>query len=284
MSLDLFNSVPTGAIETLFDEQNQPLFKRADLGRYLGIKKIRDSFIDFPAHFCRTRETLDGTTSTGTTGVLGRLRNPHDVFVNLDGALEIVIRSRKPKAVELAKWLTRKGVEKVVEEHKLAIEVKEQQLEEKNSELALLNDDLLESQDEVRQLEFNNIGLQGEIRAKDQQIAQLQERNVPHAKNLKLDNVIMIFRKHSTEREDDLFDYPYYIARIQRKKIPKKRRWFRDNYPNSEEIVVIDNPNGIHAFNRFEEKGHVERFQCHFKLLDLTRDDLYDLGVPALED
>ena len=29
MSLELFNEVPAGAIETLFDEQIQPLFKRA---------------------------------------------------------------------------------------------------------------------------------------------------------------------------------------------------------------------------------------------------------------
>ena len=37
MSLELFHKVPTGAIKRLFDEQNQPLFKRADLGKYLGI-------------------------------------------------------------------------------------------------------------------------------------------------------------------------------------------------------------------------------------------------------
>ena len=36
MSLELFHKVPVGAIETLFDEQNQPLFKRADLRKYLG--------------------------------------------------------------------------------------------------------------------------------------------------------------------------------------------------------------------------------------------------------
>ena len=40
MSLGLFNSVPAGVIETLFDDQNQPWFKRADLGRYLGILDI----------------------------------------------------------------------------------------------------------------------------------------------------------------------------------------------------------------------------------------------------
>ena len=37
MGLELFHKVPAGANETLFDEENQPLFKRADLGKYLGI-------------------------------------------------------------------------------------------------------------------------------------------------------------------------------------------------------------------------------------------------------
>ena len=39
--------MPAGAIETFFDEQNQPLFKRVDLGKYLGIKNIRDNFKEF---------------------------------------------------------------------------------------------------------------------------------------------------------------------------------------------------------------------------------------------
>ena len=33
MSLELFQEVPAGAIDTLFDDQNQPLFKRSDLGK-----------------------------------------------------------------------------------------------------------------------------------------------------------------------------------------------------------------------------------------------------------
>ena len=33
----------------------------------------------------------------------------------------------------------------------------------------------------------------------------------------------------------------------------------------------LDNANDIHAFNRFEEKGYVERFQCHFRLFDIWR-------------
>jgi len=54
-------------------------------------------------------------------------------------------------------------------------------IEEEDTQLALLNDDLTEPQELVRQLEYNNTGLQREIRAKDQEIARLHERVVPHA-------------------------------------------------------------------------------------------------------
>ena len=209
-------------------------------------------------------------------------QNDHDAFVDLEAALEIVVRSRKPKAVELTKWLTRKGVEKVVEGHQKAID-------EKDMQIALLDDDLTESQEHARQLEFSNTGLQGEIRAKDQEIArrqseitELRQRYVNHCRDPRKDNVVMITRKH--EPDDKHFEYPYYISRIQRRAISTKRRWLLNQFSDSEEIVVIDNPNSVHVFNRFEEEGHVERYGCHFKLVDLTREDLYDLGVPAIQE
>ena len=43
---------------------------------------------------------------------LGRTENSHDIFFNLDGAIEIAVRSKKTKAVVLVKWLSKKGVEK----------------------------------------------------------------------------------------------------------------------------------------------------------------------------
>ena len=43
MSLALFNAVPAGAIETLFDDQNQPWFKRAHVGKFLEITDIKPS-------------------------------------------------------------------------------------------------------------------------------------------------------------------------------------------------------------------------------------------------
>ena len=60
MSLELFHEVPAGATEMLFDVQNQPLFKRADLGKYLGIEDIRHNFRDFLLHYNHLRLDLEG--------------------------------------------------------------------------------------------------------------------------------------------------------------------------------------------------------------------------------
>ena len=48
--------------------------------------------------------------------------------------------------------------------------------------------------------------------------------------------------------------------------------------------MEIDNPNSIHSFNRFEEEGHAEQKYKHFRLIDLTREELYAMGVPVIPD
>ena len=59
MSLEFFHKVLAGAIEMLFNEQNQPLFKRADLGKYLGIEDMKHNLKDFPSHCTRPRSETE---------------------------------------------------------------------------------------------------------------------------------------------------------------------------------------------------------------------------------
>ena len=75
-----------------------------------------------------------------------------------------------------------------------------------------------------------------------------------------------------------------YAARIQRRNRYVKLRRFDQHFSNHEVSVEIDNPNSIHAFNRFEEEGHADRENNHFRLMDLTREHLYAMGVPAILD
>ena len=69
----------------------------------------------------------------------------------------------------------------------------------------------------------------------------------------------MITEKNTAPEEDDFYEYAYYIGRIKQWFITTKRRWFKAQYPHHRFIIEeLDNANSIHAFNRFEEKGHVE--------------------------
>ena len=39
---------------------------------------------------------------------------------------------------------------------------------------------------------------------------------------------------------------------------------------------------GIQFYSIVFEKGYVERFQCHFRLVDILHDALYALAIPAI--
>ena len=73
----------------------------------------------------------------------------------------------------------------------------QQAIEEKDAAIALLNDDL-------QNREYENVDLQGEIRAKDQQIAVLQRRYVGYLSDKDKNNGISIIAKNNEEVE-----YPY---------------------------------------------------------------------------
>ena len=163
MSLELFHKVPAGAIETLFDEQNQPLFKRADLGKYLGIRNIRDNFKEFSLHHAHPGSEIEGV---GMTDTLGRAKNHHDIFINLDTAIDIAVRPKKIRAVALVKWLTKKGVEKIQGEHQQAITGRDNQIQalefrnEKHHKILKLNkeiDDLIKNRHVARRGSFDNV-------------------------------------------------------------------------------------------------------------------------------
>ena len=79
----------------------------------------------------------------------------------------------------------------------------------------MLNDDL-------KNREYENVALQAQRDVyKDQLqkcqdiITHLRARYVDHAKDLGKDNIVMIIEKNTTPKEDEFYEHPYYIARIQ---------------------------------------------------------------------
>ena len=149
----------------------------------------------------------------------------------------------------------------------------------------MLNDDL-------KNREHDNVALQAQRDVYKEQLQKCQDiivhlrtRYVDHAKDPGKDNIVMIIEKNTAPEEDEFYEYPYCIAKVQRRFINTKRRWFKAQYPHHRFIMEeLDNANSIHAFNRFEEKGYVERFQCHFRLVDIPRDVLYALATPAIQE
>lgn len=278
MDLELFKAVPN--VEVIIDENNEPWFKRAHVGEFLNLSNIHKSLKNLDECESRNRSSFGSTWSTtpGWSGPKDQ-QNKTDVFLSVTGVIYVIVNSKKPRGRELKQWVLNeiipRGLNKMIEERQQAIEARDQQL-------ALLNGDLTEVQGQVRQLEFDNVGLQGEIRAKDQEIATLYNRHVPNAQDPGKDNIVLIVRKHTNN--DKYQHLPYYCARIQKRKRYIKLRWFERHFPDHEVIVELDTPNSIHAFNHFEEEDHIERKYNHFRLVDLTREDLYDMGIPAIED
>lgn len=121
------------------------------------------------------------------------------------------------------------------------------EIEEKDTQLALLNDDIIESENLVRELEFNNTGLQGEIRAKSKEIerrreenADLRERYVDHCRDPEKDNMVIITRKHTTDEEDDHSSiHTYYISRIQRCAISQKEDGLEENFQRVKRLWLL---------------------------------------------
>ena len=65
---------------------------------------------------------------------------------------------------------------------------------------------------------------------------------------------------------------------------PTKLKEYNDGSLRQKDKTEWDETNGIHAFNRFEEKRVLERFQCHFRLVDIQHNALYALATPAIQE
>ena len=157
MSLELFDEVPAGATEALFDAQNQPLFKQADLGKYLGIKGWNQSLgVRHPPLGGKKIPMISSLIWIILQRWLYDLKNPRQL-------------------VALIKWLTKKGVEKIQVEHQQTItdrdkqvQAHQQAIEEKDTTIALLNDDL-------KNREHDNVALQAQRDVYKEQLQKCQD-------------------------------------------------------------------------------------------------------------
>ena len=165
--------------------------------------------------------------------------------------------------------------------------------EETEKAIALHDNNFKYCKKQIQITSYENIGLQCETHAKISRykdmkilstILETLETSCGSGKNTGLGNAVVIERKDTFKDSDKQLDYTYYIAHIQRCAVSTKRQWLKEKLPRSEDFVVIDNPNSAQAFNCFKEEGHVEKFKYHFRVIDLTREDLHDMNfLPITE-
>ena len=97
-------------------------------------------------------------------------QNKADKFHSFFGVIYIIVNSRKYKGKALQEHILKDIVPRGFDARFEEIQGKHQQaIKEKDATTALLNDDL-------KNREYKNVGLQGDVRAKNQQIDSLQKR------------------------------------------------------------------------------------------------------------
>ena len=156
----------------------------------------------------------------------------------LTDALYVVVNSRNNKGKALKKHILKdivpRGfdarIEEIQEKYRRAIE-------EKDAALSLLNDD-------VQNREYENVALQAqrdvykdELQKCQDIIAHLRRRYADHVEDPGKDNIVMIIEKNTAPEENEFYEYPHYIARIQRRFINTKRGWFKAQYPHHRFIM-----------------------------------------------
>ena len=264
----------------LFDGQNQPWFKRAHVGKFLALSQIEKSLSGLERE-SKPRSALESTCSStmGWSGPKSE-QNKTDVFLSVYGVIYAVVKSRKSKGKELREWILKDIVprgfnELLVKEHQKAIEKKQRSIDEKDMQIALLDDDLTESQDLVRQLEFSNTGMQGEIRAKDQQIAHLQQQYVPLLEDESKNYGMTIIAKN-----DESAGYPFISICGQHGYRKQKKRVVLLKNPGSTEFADGSTPNAIVTYNMWREHGLIETDPARprdFRLVSMENEQLLQI-------
>ena len=260
MSLALFNAVLAGAIEILYDEQNQPWFKQVHVGEFIGITNMSDATSKFGVEDKKNRDkiTLGSTEGSYTLPKHAKL---HDGFLSVNGVTTVLVNSRKPKARQVTAWLIHdiipKGFNAIIAE-------KQQTIEEKETTLALLNDDI------------NRKDIQ--LRVNDLEIRDLvQNRHVPRIG--KYDNILCAIDKNTPEEH-----HPYYMIRCMRMRLQKRINILRAKYPD----MIIKRPeydaaNAVICWVRFKQYiGRENYHRNHFSLDEDSRDvfeDTFDIQM-----
>ena len=184
----------------------------------------------------------------------------YDIYTNKEGIYELLFLSQQPKAKDFRRhcynvlflhvWQRLSDKSHTMETEDLTgriqalefmNEAHQQAIEEKDAAITLLNDNL-------QNREYENVSLQGEIRAKDQQIAVLKRSYVGYLFDEDKSNGISIITKNNEEAE-----YPYISIRGQHGYRRHKARVLLARNQGSTLFADGDTPNAIVTCNLWQE-------------------------------
>ena len=190
------------SVEVLVDKKEQNWFKRTHVGKFLGLVHIHRSTAKLADKDHKTWAFLKVEVGGCLDAIPPREddQEDHHIFILLTGALYVVVNYQKDKRKALKKQILKDIVPRRFDVKIELIQEKHQQaIDDKDVTTTLLNDDL-------KNREYENLGLHGEIREKDQQIAALQRRYVSYLSDEGKNNGISIITKNNEEAQ-----YPYNL-------------------------------------------------------------------------
>ena len=190
----------------------------------------------------------------------------YDLYINEEAMYELGFTSQQDKAKDFRKYCFNTLFPQIRRHfEQLAITDKDIQhrlaIEQKNSTIALLNDDLDESQREYAILDYK--------------YEQLEYHAVPYLENPKKDNGMVVIQKNNGD------EYPYLAICGQQGYVAQKIKNKLIDFPNGQIVVLAETGNSIVHYNYLRERGCIEvnpdRVR-HFRLgRNLTHQDL--LGI-----
>ena len=186
----------------------------------------------------------------------------YDLYINEEAMYELGFTSQQDKAKDFRKYCFNTLFPQIRQHfEQLAITEKQQAhhlaIEQKNSIIALLNDDLDESQREYAILDYK--------------YEQLEYRAVPYLENPKKDNGMVVIQKNNGD------EYPYIAICGQQGYVAQKIQNKLIDFPNGQIVVLAETGNSIIHYNWLRERGCIivnqERVR-HFRLgRNLTHQD-----------
>ena len=197
-------------------------------------------------------------------------QNKIDKFLSVFGVMYFIIKSQKDKGKVLKRHILKdivpRGFDAKIEE----IQGKHQQdIEEKDATIALLNDDL-------KNCEYKNVGLLGEIRSKDHEIAVLRRCYVGYLSDEDKNNGTSIITKNNDEVE-----YPYISICGQHGYRRHKARVLLTRNKGSTLFADGDTRNAIVTYNFWREHNLIvvdPNRPRHFRLDTLNQEQLLALN------